>query len=428
MDTTDQPSGVRLFDDVTVVELGQYIAAPYCAELLAHGGAEVISVEPVDGGPTRHNSPLGPAGDGRQYVIKARGKQAIPLRLSSEEGKAIVAKLVAEADVLITNLRPGLAAELGIGWQQLQEKQPRLIYAEVRGFGDVGPLTDVACVDLVAQAASGLLRSVGRREEGRAVPPDVMIADYTAGSLLAFAIASALRHRDRTGLGQRVSTSLVGACLTAQHRRANRFDRIDDWHHELRDQLVGQADGAEADIDDITRWREEQIGTAPFFYNCYAVADGEVAIGAVAANGARLLEIAGLDPTQLEGPTRLAGMTVAETADLVAVHLSDLRVDDIVDQLRAAGVPCSKVQFLEEAMADPELHAAEMFHTFEHPRLGPTTMPAPPVRFSAVDYSAADDTPRFGGHTDEVLQRLGYDQDVIDRLVADGIVARSMEG
>ncbi|MGH1489532.1 MAG: CaiB/BaiF CoA transferase family protein [Acidimicrobiales bacterium] len=415
----------QLFGDITVVELGQYIAAPYCAELLAHGGAEVISIEPVDGGPTRHNSPLGPSGDGRQYVIKARGKKAIPLRLSTDEGKAIVKALIARADVLITNMRPGTAEQLGIGWNQLLEEQPALIYAEVRGFGDVGPLTDEGCVDIVAQAASGLMRSLGRREEGKAVPSDVMIADYTAGSLLAFAIASALRHRDRTGRGQRVSTSLMAACLTAQHRRANRFDDLDGWHRELQQQLDGNGNDAEQpDLDELAAWRDDQIGTAPFFYNCYAVSDGEVAVGAVAANGPRLLEIAGLDPADLEAPARFAGMTVNETTDLVAAHLSSQKADDLVERLRALGVPTSRIYFLEEAMANPDLHEAELFQTFDHPRLGRTVMPAPPVRFSAVDYSAGVDTPRFGEHTDQVLAGLGYDQEIIDRLVADGIVSR----
>lgn len=412
-----------LFGDVAVVELGQYIAAPYCAELLAHGGAEVVSIEPVDGGPTRHNSPLGSPGDGRQYVIKARGKRALPLSLSSTEGKAIVRELVRGADVLITNLRPGLADELGLGWEQLRSEQPSLVFAEVNGFGDRGPLASVACVDIVAQAASGLMRSLGRREEGRAVPSDVMIADYTTGTLLAFGIAAALRHRDRTGQGQRVATSLMAGCLTAQHRRASRFDRVDGWHTELAAKLDGDRDGL--DIDEIAGWREEQIGTPPFFYNCYAVADGEVAVGAVAANGPRLLAVAGLDPDGLDGPTRLAGMTVAETSDLVAAHLAGRSADALVEELRAAGVPSAKVCFLEEALANPDLHAAGLLHTFEHPRLGPTTMPAPPVTFSGATYRPAETTPEFGEHTDQLLRELGYDEAVIDRLVDDGIVARA---
>ncbi len=413
-----------LFDDIKIIELGQYIAAPYAAELFAHGGADVVSIEPVDGGPTRHNSPLGPPGDGRQYVIKARGKRSLPTTLSSDDGRRIVRDLIHQADVLITNLRPGLAEELGIGWEQLHEEQPALIYAEVRGFGDRGPLAEVACVDIVAQASSGLMRSLGRREEGRPVPTDVMIADYTAGSLLAFGIASALRHRERFGRGQRVATSLMAACLTAQHRRANRFDRIDDWHRELEQSLEPYRGGDRVDIDELSAWREDQIGVQPFFYNCYAVADGEVAVGAVAANGRKLMAIAGLDPAGLVGPAQLADMTVAETTDLVAAQLVDRGADELVTELRAAGVPAAKVRFLEEALADPDLEAAGLIQRFDHARLGPTTMPAPPVTFSEAPYVAGTGTPRFGEHTDAVLRELGYDDTVIERLVADGIVAR----
>jgi len=413
-------TAVPLFEGIKIVEIGQYIAAPYAAELFAHGGAEVVSIEPVDGGPTRHNSPLGPPGDGRQYVIKARGKESLPLALSSAEGRVIARRFVNEADVLITNLRPSLAEGLGLGWEQLSAERPELIYAEVRGFGDHGPLAEVACVDIVAQAASGLMRSLGRREEGRGVPSDVMIADFTAGSLLAFAITAALRRRDRTGRGQRVSTSLIAATLTAQHRRANRFDRIDGWHDELAARMQ-QGDA----IEDVAAWREDMIGTPPYFYNVYLVADGEVAVGAVAANGPRLLEVAGLDPDDLADATKLNGLSVAETTDLVAAHLSNRRADELVTELRAVGVPTAKVRFLEEALADPDLLAAGVLQRFDHPRLGPTTLPAPPVTFSAATYSPGTDTPTFGANTDGLLRRLGYDEATIERLVADGIVARA---
>ncbi|MCP3912457.1 MAG: CoA transferase [Actinomycetia bacterium] len=413
----------QLFTDLRIVELGQYIAAPYAAELFAHGGADVVSIEPVDGGPTRHNGPLGPPGDGRQYVIKARGKRSLPCLLSSPEGQEIVQKLVAEADVLITNLRPGLASTLGLGWETLQYEHPDLIFAEINGFGDEGPLADVACVDIVAQAASGLMRSIGRREEGRPQPSDTMICDYTAGCLLAFAIASALRHRDRTGRGQRVAASLMNAGFTAQHRRANRFDRIDGWHDELAERVAHHEP-----FDEIAEWRGGQIGVQPYFYNCYAAADGEIAVGAVAANGRRMLEVLGLDPDQLEGPANLQGMTVGETADLVAAMVAGQEVAGLIEALRDAGIPCARISFLEEAMADPDLLAAGLLHQFNHPRLGPTTMPAPPVRFSGVDYEAATDTAGFGVHTDELLRHLGYEDEVIDRLVDDGVVARTLPG
>ncbi len=181
----------------------------------------------------------------------------------------------------------------------------------------------------------------------------------------------------------------------------------------------------DVDITTVARWRNEQIGIPPYFYNCYAVADGEIAVGAVAANGPRLLRIAGLDPDTLDGPATLAGMTVGETTDLVAASLSDRQADPLVDELRTAGVPAAKVVFLEEALADPDLLASGVLQVSDHPRLGRNTMPAAPVTFSEVTYAASTTTPQFGGDTDQVLLALGYDQPTIDRLVADGIVART---
>lgn len=413
------PGSSPLFEDITVVEIGQYVAAPYAAELLAHGGANVISIEPVDGGPTRHNSPLGSPGDGRHYITKARGKQALPCSLSSDDGQRVIQALVAEADVLITNLRPGAADEIGLGWDQLHAELPGLIYATVSGFGDHGPLAHVACVDIVAQAESGLTASLGRREEGHFVSSDVLIADYSAGSLLAFAIASALRHRDRTGRGQKVTTSLLASTLTAQHRRASRVAGIDDWHDEFAEQR------SSGSLEDVMEWREDQIGQFPFFYNVYAVADGEVAIGAVAVNGQKLLTIAGLDPSELEAPARLRGMSIGETTDLVRATLAHLTVSELVTAARKAGIPAGRVRFLEEAMADPDLREAGLFQVFDHPRLGEVVMPAPPVTFSDAGYEPGTTTPAYGQHTDSLLRELGYDDEVIERLVADGIVGRT---
>ena len=414
-----------LFQGIKIVEIGQYIAAPYAAELFAHGGAEVVSIEPVDGGPTRHNDPLGPDSDGRQYVNKARGKQSLPVNLSSPEGQKIVSELVAKSDVVISNLRPNLADTIGLSWETLSAQNQGLIYAEVKGFGFEGPQSQRACVDLVAQASSGLTRSIGRFSDGRSAPSSVMIADFTAGALLAFAIASALYDRQSTGRGQKVTTSLMSACLLAQHRQASRFDRIDHWHQDLETKTAALGQPDAQDLEEICEWRHEQVGFAPYFYNIYRVADGEIAVGAVAANGPRLLEAAGINPDDLETPATLKGMTVQETVDLVAAHLSDHASDDLLETLLASGVPAAKVRFLEQALADPSLKAAGVLHQFDHPRHGPTTIPAPPVRFSTSRYEPANDTPALGANTDTLLTQLGYDQHIIDRLVADGIIARA---
>jgi len=414
-----------LFHGLKVVELGQYIAAPYAAELLADGGADVVSIEPAYGSPTRFSDPLGGDGEGRQYVVKARGKRSLPVTIGSPEGQKILAELLADADVLVTNLRVSVANRLKLDWEHLAPKYPRLIFAEVRGFGETGPLADAGCVDLVAQASSGLLHATGRREEGRPKPPDVMIADFHAGSLLAFAIASALYQRERTGTGQKVSTSLLAASFSIQHRRASSFARVDQaWQDELREKTEALGQPGADDVEAIRDWRDQNVGTPPYFYNVYRMADGEVALGAVAANGPHVLRAAGLDPDRLENATQMQGLTVAETTDLVAAMFTQRSAPEVVAELRALGVPAAQVQFLEEAITDPTLVAAELWQRFDHPRLGPCVLPAAPVSFTASHFEPGTDTPEFGAHTDEIMRQLGYDEETIARLVADGIIAR----
>lgn len=409
-----------LFAGIRIVELGQYVAAPYAAELFAHGGADVVSIEPVGGGPTRHNQPVG-SGDGRQYVIKARGKRAAAVSLSTEEGAEIVRSLVREADILIANLRPGLAERIGLGFEQLHAEQPELIYGTISGWGELGPLADRACVDLIAQADAGLLRSVGVRSEGHSAPSDVLICDYVSGSLLAFGLAAALRSRERNGRGQLVSTSLIGAALVAQHRTANRFEHLDQW----QDELVARASDETEDFEELSTWRAERLGIWPFFYNIYACRDGELAVGAVGAQGRVFLDAIGLNDVELEVNARAKDLTVLETADLVRAHLSDRSIEETLAAVLAVGLPAARVRFLEEALADPDLLASGLTERFEHPVHGTTTMPAPPVRFSESVYRSHPTTPAPAEHTDEVLRQLGYDPEVIERLVADGVVGRA---
>jgi len=159
-----EPEG--LFAGVRVLELGQYISVPYCGELFAHGGAIVTKIEPVTGDQTRHNSPIIP-GEGRQYINKARGKRGVPVDLSSERGREIVARVARDADVVLSNLRPGLAEELGLDYETLSATNAGLVYGEVTALGHLGPDGKKPGLDITAQAASGLMASIRAVEGGR---------------------------------------------------------------------------------------------------------------------------------------------------------------------------------------------------------------------------------------------------------------------
>lgn len=409
-----------LFEGVRVLELGQYVAAPYAAELFAHGGADVVKVEPVSGDATRYNSPLG-RHEGRQYVIKARGKRGIPLDLATEAGRAVARDLALSSDVVITNLRPGVAERLGLDFDTLHRERPSLVFGQITGFGDRGPLADRPSVDMIAQSWSGLNVSVGAGHEDTPRHHEAFLCDYTAGVLLAFGVAAALRSVALGEPGQRVSTSLAHAALVLQHRHANVFEGVDAWKGEVSD-LVEQS-GLHGALE---RRRAHDLDQ-PYFFMSYETSDGVVGVGAVGAMARTLCEEFGVDdprslPEWSDRPQRakLFARTKQELRDVFA----GLPSDTIVERLVAHGIPAARFRLLEEVLFDPDAEAGGLLHLWSHPTLGAVRMPSAPLEFSGADYAARDSTPALGAHTDEVLRDLGYDDATIDRLVADGIVRR----
>lgn len=397
-----------LFAGLRIVELGQYVAAPFAGELFAHGGAEVVSIEPTSGTATRL-SPPGPP-DGIQYVNKARGKRSITLALDQPEGRRIAREVCLSADVVISNMRPGAADRLGLGYAALSELSPRIIVAEVDGFGDHDAEDAKACVDIVAQAASGLLASLALGSRPR-VRRDVLLTDVAAGMLLAFGVASALWHREQSGRGQRVTTSLLGAALALQVRTAH---LVGDGDPELMGAVEDHRAGAVA-FDWALARRNAATNAMYPTYDVFAAADGWVAVGGVRNNGHVLYELAGIDPT-VDDPD---GRTLEER---LRESLAALDRAAITAHLEAAGVPVGPVRLLEDVMSDDDLVAKGHVDEFEHPRLGRVRLPGAPVGFSGATYAARHTTPVAGEHTVDELARLGYDKSEIERLAAAGVV------
>ncbi len=418
---------VGLFEGVRVLEIGQFVAAPIAAELFAHGGAAVVKLEPVAGDQTRQTDPLRTAdgsswGDGRQYVVKARGKRAIPLDLSSGEGRALARTLALRSDVLITNLRPGTASRLGLDHETLSRDNPRLVVGEINGYGDTGRLAERPSLDLIAQSWSGLRLSTNTDDDGNPGHYEAYFCDYIAGLLLAFGVAAALRHREITGLGQRVGTSLAHAGLFAQHRSASLFDATDHWKREL-------AERREAGESFSSLHAERSARTSPsvFFMTSYPTLDGAISIGATGAMGARLCELFGTtDPrrTDVWRNRDDRAELLGNVRDEIASAIVELDTSTVLERLTNAGIPCAPVRTIEQVLVDQDAFDAGLVYRSEHPRLGAYTMPSAPLTLSGTDYRARTEIAEHGQHTDELLTELGYDRGTIERLVADGIVAR----
>lgn len=413
-----------LFEGLKVVEFGVFVAGPYAAELFAHGGADVIKVEPSEGDATRFNSSIAP-GEGRQYIIKARGKRGIPINLGHPEGRAIARKLALQADVVISNMRPGTLAKYGLDYDSLSAENQRIIVAEISAFGPRGPLGGLAGADYQAQAAAGLMLSAGAFDGEAPQQTDAYLTDYTAGILLAFGVASALWSREQTGHGQQVGTTLFQAGLALQHGTASIFDAVDQWKHDFVD-WVREEEPTARDGAEYRRARGPFATTETF-----ETADQRwIAVGMAKRTLAAMLPLLEIDDPSVSDPTWQPPSDPAEHFGALRERIRDTirgwNSAELLAALHAAGVPATIATYLEEAMVGEQARANEFVYSADHPGAGPMVMPAAPVRFGRDRYEASDRSPAFGEHMRAILGELGYEDDEVDALIDSGAVAEEL--
>lgn len=410
----------RPFEGLRIAEFGRYVAGPYAAELFAHGGADVIKFEDIGGDETRRNSEIIP-GEGRQFIIKARGKRDIAIDLQSGEGADIARDVITHCDIVISNLRPGVLRRFRLDYDTLSRLNPSIIYGEISGFGESGPDSGRASIDVMMQAWSGLLLSNRSWADDRPVASEAFLCDYMAATTLAFGITTALRERDRAGKGQKVATSLMSAAFALQHGTANIIDAVDAW----KKQLVADAHGGEP-TEQIFARRRSEMASNRWFYNTYATADGYVAIAAPGRLRVRLLALLELDDPSVTDPSW-------EMPDDPRPHLEAMygRARELIGRWQTAelmracderGLPCAPIRSLEEALLSDQAREGGAVYRFDHPRVGPITMPQAPLQFSGLDYHAATDSPAYGADSVAILHEAGFDDATITRLIELGIV------
>jgi len=294
--------------DVRVLDFGIWRPAPYATQLLADLGADVIHVEPPGGDPMRGFPAL--------FATLSSHKRSVELDLKTPADLDRALDLAREADVVVEGFRPGVAARLGIGWETIQQVNPKAVFCSVSGFGQDGPLAHIPGHDVNYQAMAGMLAEPG------SVPPEVPIADIGAGLTAAFAICAALHRATRTGLGERIDVAMADVLAT--------------WTGPLAAEQLRTVEGAGA-------------GTAG--YGVFATADGALALGVVTEDPfwQALCDVLGLDDLRavdFTGRSRRAGELNAVLAD----RLRERRRDDVVAELAAAGVPASPVLQRSEVM------------------------------------------------------------------------------
>ncbi len=418
----------RPFADIEVVEFGQFIAVPFCAQVLAEGGARVTKIESLEGDPVRHLAPLAP-GETRHFLSRNRGKRSLPLDLRHPKAAGVIERLLARADVVLTNFRPGLAAELGLDGTSLAPRHPRLVVGNVSAFGPRGPDAALAGMDLVVQARSGVLAAYhGVRDglPGRSdMPP---IADYMCAMTLAFGIAAALLRRERTGRGGEVDVALLMAALVLQNNSMVRVERVDGpVHAGLRERLgalraAGRPFAEQAAITPQTR----TPGMVNVYYRTYATRDSALGIACVSPGIQRtLMRTLGMTDANHDTPLATRDEQLRHYQALgakVEALLASRTTAEWKTVFDKAGIPAAGVRFPLELLEDEQVLANGFVRDLAHPALGPVRVLAPPLRLDgAAGFQPGPATAPLGSETRAILAELGFSEAEAAALLSEGV-------
>ena len=410
------------FEGLRVVEFGRFIAAPYCGQLLADGGADVIKVEPLAGDETRHHGEIIP-GEGRQFLNKNRGKRSLAVDLGNPTVLAAVQQLARGADIVVANFRPGQAERLGLAYEQLAAENPGLIFAENTAYGRKGPMAGMPGMDVVLAGYSGMVNVTG---EGPLMPPQPII-DYTAGLLLSWGVSTALYARERTGRGQRIDVALLQAALVLQNNGVNHIDAIDGWRHEFVEYLQTAFVNGATWADVLAKHQDLQPhAPSRVYYGFLRTADGMIAVAALPRPlRIKLMEIVGFDDPWSRDPTRVPDDARAYADELVATVEQRLGTNSTAhwcEALAAAGIPVGPMRLREQLIDDEQVLANGFVTRFEHELVGGVTVVAPPVGFSTTPLAAERPSPTLGQHTAAILGEAGLSEDQIEVLSAQGAI------
>jgi crotonobetainyl-CoA:carnitine CoA-transferase CaiB-like acyl-CoA transferase len=394
---TDLPlSGIR------VIDLTRVLSGPFCSMLLADLGADVVKVETPGEGDTIRHQGAGRDGLSWYFANYNRNKRSITLNLRSDEGRDILARLIARGDVLIDNYRPGVLAAMGFTDERLRELNPRLVRASITGFGNTGPYRDRPSFDFIAQAMSGFMSVNGTADQPplRSGPP---VSDLIAGLYAALGIVAGVLREGRTGQGGSASVSLTGGLISFLSFMATDY---------LATGRLPKRTG-----------NDHPIGSP---YGLFRTADGEIAIApAGEAMYQRLLRA--LDAEALRDRPEFATNALrAENRAAINAEIEARTTRETSEHwirvLNDAGVPCSQVMHMDQVFADPQVIDQHSVVTVEHPGHGVVSMLGSALHVDGEPLPVRMPAPRLGEHNAEVLGELGYSADEIDQLRARGVV------
>ena len=390
-------------DGVRVLDLTRILAGPLCGMMLGDLGADVIKVEPPNGDDTRTWGPPFVEGEAAYFLGLNRNKRSLTLNMAVQDGQAVLASLIKKSDVLIDNFKLGTLAKWGFTDAWFDEHAPRLVRCSITGYGSSGAKAAQPGYDFILQAESGLMSITGP-VGGTPTKHGVALVDVCTGMLASNAILAALNARHRTGRGQKVEVSLYESSLAMLVNVASNY-------------LLAGRDGA--------RFGNGHPSIVP--YTTFSTADAMLALAV--GNDSQFAKCAAVlghaewaqDPRFTRNRDRVAHREQVE--GMIAEVLKSDKADAWIVKLQAAGVPCGKINSVQQALDDPQTAARKMIETVEHPMIGEIKMLGTPFKLNATPTSVRRAPPTLGQHADEILrEELGLDDDQIAKLRRDKVI------
>lgn len=396
---------MRPLDGVKVLDLSRVLAGPWCTQTLADLGADVWKIEEcLRGDDTRTWTTPNIGGESTYFLCANRSKRSLAIDLKNPEAQAIIQKMAQEADILVENFRKGALDRLGLGYEQLQGLNPRLIYCSISGYGRTGPRADEAGYDFAIQAESGLMAITGE-PDGNPMKLGVAVADIITGMNATQAVLAALIARDKTGRGQHIDMALHDSAVSL---------------------LANVGSAYLATHDAPQRYGNAHATVVP--YQIFPTRDGVLALACGNDSQFRTLCVKALDLPDFPDDQRYktAGNRALYRETLIPALTKSFQTKDTADWLellRGLGVPAGQVRSVPEVLEAEETKARDMIAEVDDPLHGRLRLPASPLRLSETPVRPPVTPPRLGQHSREILQDVtGLNEAQIDRLIAEKIV------
>lgn len=391
-------SGIRVLD------LSRVLAGPYCTMVLGDLGADIIKVErPGTGDDTRAWGPPWAGGESAYYLSVNRNKRSITLDIKHPDAQQIIRDLAAESDIVVENYKLGTLERLGIGYAQLSEINPRLIWATISGYGPDGPFADRPGYDFVAQGEAGIMAITGEAD-GDPMKVGVAIVDVTTGLYTAVAVLAALRERDSSGFGQRVDSNLMSSAVA--------------W-------LVNVGSNHLISGNPAKRYGNAHANIVP--YQVFKARDQHITVAVGNDPQFRALcQILGIpeygtDPRFSTNPVRVENREILVAKIQEIIETRDAQ--ELLDQITAAGIPSGPINSVEQVFTHPQVLARNMVVEAEHPTAGSVRMAGIPFELSRTPATVRNAPPLLGEHTADILADvLGKSAEDITTLREKGVL------